>query len=601
MDRWYSNRMTSINHAIRLLWLFVLVFFGFIFYMPVTLHAQFTLKIAPVDSLSSKELAQLTKSSSFIKASYPNSQSRKAALDNFIYSLYPSGYLAVSCDQLVTDSIDLTAFVYLGSVYKWGRLRKGNVDERILSAAGFRERIYTGKPFSPKATKALMDRILTYCENNGYPFAEMRLDSFRFDGSLMEASLKLEKNQLVKIDSIVVKGDSKTSEVYITSYLGIKPGSTYDESSIKKISTRFKELPFVGESRPFNVSFTGDKAKVYLYLTDRKASQVDGVLGFLPDNEKGGKVQITGEARIKLESPFGRGEILDVNWKQPAYKTQDLKAKISYPYIIGQFGLELNLEIYKKDTSYLEIGKGVGVQYQLTGTDYLKGFFYNKKSTLLSTKAYETATTLPPFADITTNTYGLAYRKVKLDYRLNPRRGYAIDLTVGISTRNIKKNSKLTESLYDTLDLKSVQYKGELKGDAYFPLSSRSVIDVGSIAGVILGNQLFQNEMYRFGGLKTLRGFDEESILASSFLLGKLEYRYLLEQNSFLFLFVNTAWYENKGRNQYVRDIPIGFGAGINFETKLGVFSLNYALGKQFNNPIYFRSGKIHFGIVNYF
>lgn len=46
---------------------------------------------------------------------------------------------------------------------------------------------------------------------------------------------------------------------------------------------------------------------------------------------------------------------------------------------------------------------------------------------------------------------------------------------------------------------------------------------------------------------------------------------------------------------------PVGFGAGITFETRLGIFSFNYALGKQFNNPILFKEGKVHFGIVNYF
>lgn len=582
----------------------VILWLGCIFYFVLNgnpAFAQYTLKIIAVDSLSSTQLLQITRESSFIKSNYPDIQTRKKNLDNFIYSLYPAGYLAVSCDQMQTDSNNLTAFIYLGNKYIWGRLKKGNVDERILNATGYREKLYRGKSFSPANTKKLMEKILVYCENNGYPFASVGLDSLEMNGSEILASLKLEKNQLVKIDSIIVKGDSKTSEVYINSYLGIKTGKIYNESEIRKIGVRFKELPFVKETRPFNVSFIEDKAKIFLYLEDKKASQVDGVLGLQPDNQAGGKLSITGEARIKLESPFGRGEILDITWKQPAFKTQDLKVKVSYPYIFLQFGLNLNLDIYKKDTSYLEIGKGLGVQYQLTGTDFIKGYFYNKKSTLLSTEAYETATTLPPFADITTNTYGLSFRNEKTDYRLNPRRGYMAEITGGVSTRNIKKNGKLVPSVYDSLELNSVQYRGEFKADLFIPVKGRSVLNIGSSGGILLGDQLFQNELYRFGGLKSLKGFDEESILASSWSMAKLEYRYLLEQNSFLFLFINAAWYENNSRNFQLHDTPFGFGAGINFETRLGIFSLNYALGKQFSNPIYLRSGKIHFGIINYF
>jgi len=98
-----------------------------------------------------------------------------------------------------------------------------------------------------------------------------------------------------------------------------------------------------------------------------------------------------------------------------------------------------------------------------------------------------------------------------------------------------------------------------------------------------------------------LRGFDEESIYASSFSILTLEYRFILEQNSYLYVFGDGAWYENNEVSRYIQDTPFGFGAGISFETKAGIFSINYALGKQFSNPIELRSGKIHFGIVNYF
>ena len=132
-------------------------------------------------------------------------------------------------------------------------------------------------------------------------------------------------------------------------------------------------------------------------------------------------------------------------------------------------------------------------------------------------------------------------------------------------------------------------------------MGGRNVINLGTNAAYIYNPNLFTNELYRIGGLKTLRGFDEESIYASIYTIGKIEYRYLLEQNSFLFTFINTAWYENSSNNLHLSDTPFGFGTGINFETKIGIMSVSYALGKQFNNPILFKNGKIHFGIVNYF
>ena len=105
--------------------------------------------------------------------------------------------------------------------------------------------------------------------------------------------------------------------------------------------------------------------------------------------------------------------------------------------------------------------------------------------------------------------------------------------------------------------------------------------------------------MFRIGGIRTLKGFDEQAIFASTYGIINTELRYLLQQNSNVMLFWNGAWYTNK--LQSVSDKPYGFGAGLNFETGAGVFSLYYAVGKQFNNAIEFNKAKIHFGFVNYF
>src|SRR6185369_10781774 len=168
-------------------------------------------------------------------------------------------------------------------------------------------------------------------------------------------------------------------------------------------------------------------------------------------------------------------------------------------------------------------------------------------------------------------------------------------------TRTISKIRELRQSLYDDVKLKTTEYHSELSFDYYIPLTSRHVIDLGVKGAYQFSPDIFTNELYRFGGLKTLRGFDEESILASSYGIGKIEYRYVLEQNSYLFAFFNEAYYQNKSRHKNIHDTPYGFGTGITFETKIGIMSVSYALGKEFNNPIYFRDGKIHFGILNYF
>jgi hemolysin activation/secretion protein len=237
----------------------------------------------------------------------------------------------------------------------------------------------------------------------------------------------------------------------------------------------------------------------------------------------------------------------------------------------------------------------------LIGGNYLKLFYSNKTSTLLSTKDLEFVTVLPPYADVRTNMYGAGFRFEQLDYRLNPRKGFNFLVNAGAGTKVIKKNAKVNPAVYEKLKLNTTQYLVDFDAAVFIPFGDRSTVKVGNQSAFLYGETTFQNELFRIGGLKTLRGFDEESIFASAYSVMTLEYRFILEQNSYLYVFGDGAWYENNNVSQYVKDTPFGFGAGISFETKAGIFSINYALGKQFDNPIQLRSGKIHFGIVNYF
>ncbi len=284
--------------------------------------------------------------------------------------------------------------------------------------------------------------------------------------------------------------------------------------------------------------------------------------------------------------------------------TQDLKTRFIFPFLFKTpFGIDANFKLYKKDSTYLEVNPNIGIQYHLSGENYFKVFVNRKQLTLINTKGLAGLTTLPPYADITSSLYGISLKMEKLDYRLNPRKGYSIIGTIGAGNKIIKKNDKLDANIYKNMKLNSAQYSAELEADVFLPIKNRSTIKFGNKSAYLYNENLFQNELFRVGGLKTLRGFDEESISASAYSIFTLEYRFLFEENSYIFFFGDGAYYENKSisftGDGY--DTPFGFGTGISFETKAGIFSINYALGKQFNNPIDLKTGKVHFGIVNYF
>ncbi len=524
------------------------------------------------------------------------------AAQNLLLSYLKAGYLAASIDSLIVDSLHVRALFHVGDIYQNIRLRKGNLDKYLMNEVGFKEKSYRDKTFRYEEILKLSEKLIGYCEDNGYPFASFALDSVLIGDDRVEAAIHFEKHHKITVDSIVMKGNGRISRGYIYHYIGIKPGHLYDESQVERIDSRLRELAFGNEVKPSEVLFTEDKARVYIYLDKKKASRFYGVLGVLPNNRTTGKVLINGELKLSLLNAFGHGEFIDLDWRSISKGTQDLKINLAYPYLFGTpFGINYKFILFKKDTSYLTVEHNIGVQYFFSGQNYVKAFADIYSSRLLSSTGFETMTVLPDFADVRANLFGAEINIEKYNYKPNPTRGHAIYFSAAAGVKKISRNDAIQAALYDSIALKSTQVKMVFNGSVYVPMFKKTTLLLNSDNGYLINHSLFDNELFRFGGLRSLRGFDEESLRASYFSTVLVELRYLFERNSFFAVFFNGAYYEKRTQKSFVHDTPYGFGAGAAFDTKIGMFSIYYALGSEFSQAISFKQGKIHFGFTNTF
>lgn len=528
-------------------------------------------------------------------------------------------FLNAGYETIEIHSDTVVASLNPGTSYKWVKLRKGNIPLDIMSSAGFREEQFNGKIVDPTQFSKRAERILQFLENNGYPFASIKLDSIEVDSGGIRAALNLQRNEQIVFDTMDITGDANIKKSYLYKYLGIRPNTLYNEELIREANSRISQLPFLKVSRPAAVYFYSNKAMPLLTLENRKASSIDGVVGFAPNTESGSsnssRLLITGEANLKLQNLFESGKSLDLNYRSFLGNSQDLKIKFVYPYIFNSnIALDYELNLLKQDTTFLDVRNEFGFQYRFVGNDYVK-VFYNYQTTSLitvDTNQIKQSRTLPEAADMTNSTYGLGAKVTRLDYYLNPRKGYSFEISGGLGIKNIVRNPTIDAlkfpdgsgaqySLYDSLKLSYVQYRFQGTAEYYIPVFGRSAIRIQTNSGHIVAEKLFVNELFRIGGIRTLKGFDEQAIFASSYVIGNIEWRYLLRQNSNVLLFWNGAYYRNMVRTPVLSDNPYGFGAGFNFESGSGVFSLYYAIGKEFNNPIDLNKAKVHFGYVNYF
>ena len=541
----------------------------------------------------------------FKKVNYKKQFSNKVflnkELDKLYFSLIEDGFITASIDSVKHDSLNYTAYVVAGQKHKWTKLRYQKTDEGVIHKLGYGEHFFSGRPFKNTELSRLMERIVVYYENNGYPFVSTSLDSISITNAGVSAKLVVDRKVFVKLDSLVTEGSGKVNQKFLLRYLGIKNGMPYNEETFASVSRKIKQLPFLTETKAPVLRLTDKQNKLYLFLGKKNASQFDGIVGILPDDK--GKTVFTGDVKIKLVNTILKnGETFDINWRRLQSQTQDLKATVIYPYLFGlPIGVDYTIKIYKKDSAFIDVNNSLGLNYYFSGLNYVKAFYKQRNTNLISTSGLANITVLPEYADVITKSYGLGGFLERYDYKFNPKKGYSISLTGSVGERLIRRNPKINDVAYNNIDLKSSQYQAEGAITGYINVFRNHVIKLSSQFGSVFGNTIYKNELYRIGGLKTLRGFDEESIYASTYVIPTLEYRFLFEKNSNLFLFAEGAWYENNSVSGYVNDTPMSVGAGINFETKAGIFNLSYGLGKQFSNGFDLRTGKIHAGLTALF
>jgi len=546
----------------------------------------------------------------------------KDACIEYIYKipslLQSKGFATASIDTIRVDSLEADVHLYIGDTYKWGHILTKPDDAIILYASGWNEKKISNKLLNFQEIQHAQQQILNYLENNGYPFAKISLDSIALTDGILTSNLKIDKGPLYKIDSMRIHGTAKISDDFLQRYLGIRNGSIYKKERLQQISKKIRELPYLQEEHSWNLTLLGTGSILNLYLKPRKSSQVDILLGILPNNDQltNNKLLITGEATINLKNSLGNGETIGLNWQQLQPKSPRLDIVFQQPYLFkSPFGLNFNFDLFKKDSSYLNLNMILGTQYTVSSDQWGSLYFQDTKSSILTvdTLAVMASHRLPDIADVNSISLGISYNLYTTDYRYNPRKGTELQIDAAIGTKQIKKNSVIAKlhddndpafdfnSLYDTVKLNSYQFRIKAIAAHYFKLTRVTTLRLSFNGGWFQSPHIFRNELFQIGGYKLLRGFDEESIFASQYAVGSTEYRYLVGRNSYMFAFLDYGWASNTSQSLNVSDTFLGTGIGMAFETKAGIFNISYAVGKRDDTKLNLRESKIHIGYVNFF
>ena len=526
------------------------------------------------------------------------------------------GYMAASVDKTVLDTNFANIELYLGLQQQWVTLNTDSIEKNALDESGFIARKFLNKPVDFNQAALLKERLLGYYEKNGYPFAAVYLDDYRIDSNAIQAALKVNKGPLYHLDSIRVYGKIKISKSFLQRYLGIPNGSLYNREKLELVSKRMLELPYLQEQQSSDVTMLGTGSILNLYLQPKRSSQVNFLIGFLPANNQTNQLQLTGDVNLNLKNSLGNGETILLNWQQLQIQSPRLNIGYQQPYIFkSPFGADFSFELFKKDSTFLQLNAQFGIQYLFAGNQSGKLFFQQQSTSLLGagvdTNLVKITKRLPPNIDIKATNIGIDYEWNKTNYRFNPRSGNEIKLLTSAGLKTISKNNDILSlnnneynygSLYDSIKLKTYQLRIKINAAHYFPVGKAVTLKTQLNAGIYSSETVFKNDLFQIGGYKLLRGFDEESIFATRYAVFTAELRYLAGQNSYLFAFADGGGVKTKYQSVNKNNLFISTGVGMVFETKLGLLNMSFAIGKRDDVPFDLRrAAKIHFGYINYF
>ena len=430
------------------------------------------------------------------------------------------------------------------------------------------------------SVESFMNLQLKKLEQKGYSLANLKLENFRTEDSLLFADLKIKKNSQRILNDIVINGSSKFPESHKRNLMRLYANRTFNQDGLQKVFKEIEEYRFVKQTKYPEILFTQDSTKIYVYLEKAKSNRFDGFIGF--SNEEDGKFSFNGYLDILLHNILNSGEQFLIYWKNDGKKQTSFNIGLQVPYLFkSPIGIKAELNIFKKDSIF-----------QNTNTSIDLGYFFNYNSRLYlgyqATESSDIQNVNSSFISDFTNSFVTSqyeFTKFKTDDFLFPEKT-VFHFKIGLGKRDSKTDSQ-----------NQVFGKMELRHNFY--LNAKNIIHLKSQNYLLNSENYIVNELYRFGGINSIRGFNENSLQGNLFTSLLTEYRYVLSPGMYIHSIIDYGYYQDQTTT--LNDSLIGLGFGFGLLTKNGLFNLIYANGSTNDQAIKLANSIVHISFKSSF
>ncbi len=515
------------------------------------------------------------------KEKHSREESLNQEIDSLSLLFEKLGYLNNRVDTIIKRDSIYTAYFKLGlSIKKIKIFYDKNQIEKVLLAdisKNINEN-YFEVPID--LVENSLQKITMKLEEQGNSFSTIQLSDITIKEHYITAVLNVITSQTRTIDKVIIKGIDNFPKAFIKNYFNINQNTLFSKQNITKISSQLKALPFVTELKAPEVLFTNDSTYVYLYVKEKKSNKFDGLIGFF-SNEESNRLQFNGYLDLTLNNIFNSGESIQLNWSNNGNERQLFNFSVETPYLFNSsLTPKIALNIYRQDSTFINTTANIALKYALNYRNKIGLSYVNETSTDLLDNSINNINSYA------TNLYGVTYQNVA--YNNSLLFPLKFNTVINIFTGN-----------RETTSIRTKQTKLSLEASYLWNLNAKNNIYVRSSNAILLSDNYLTNELYRIGGVNSIRGFNEESILSTSHTIFNIEYRFTTTNTSYVYSITDFAYVANnlEGLDQKIYSLGLGYA----FNTDFGLLNLSYALGKLDEVPFNLDNSRVHLKIISFF
>ena len=427
--------------------------------------------------------------------------------------------------------------------------------------------------------ETIIDEISNFISSSGYPFVEVSFKNFNFVNIYtIESKIKIVNGPKRHLDKVVVKGYENFPKKYIKNIFKLNKKRVLNIEDAIERTKSINQTQFARNARDPEILFSKDTTTLYMYLEKIKRNSFDGLISFSSEEESN-KIKIQGYIKINLVNTFNRGENVKIDFKSQSENQRSLYTNLYFPYVFGSnlnFRHKLNLtqqdSIFSSNENFIEIDSNfgkmkTGVGFQNIDSNSENNFQYVEsfKSQLINI-----------FCEY--SNYDFDDKLISKDFSFAIKYGFGEKIQ-----SNIKSNlNKLKIELYKK-----------------FNLSPTLKLESKVIKEEIDSKNMVNNELLRFGGTDSMRGFEEQSIFTDDYLLIINNLNLYLSDTIYIYTIFDLANYKNRILNFEENIYTVGFG--FSSKTENGIISINYSKANNWDNSFNIKNGNIGVNFTTFF